>query len=268
MLMVKNSFSKIRIQKNKLNPGVFFVIAVIFGGIGFFVLNVSSAAVRSVDLKKYYPNTAQYETKYLEGFNYITGAPQRSVLWFEKQDQWTFKTYNSGPEDINSRCHYDELSWWDDNTLRYSKTHHECPGSASNEIVYDAPIIFLPRYWDKANGKWTYSGSSSAKYYENGGLRCTGTNAYVAEIIGEEEIAPGQKGIHWRTTQTTSWQTGDVAGKCFAGYTTRWQEDYWLSKLPMPNGKLAEGLKRSKGGNLDNSNSSWDVWFDNWKYLP
>lgn len=266
--MTKSKNKKLSFKSNRINPMLLAIIMVLCGGIGFGILTVTSAATKTYDLKKYYPNTTQYDKRYLEGYNYISGEPQRSVLWFESQDQWTFRAYNSGPEDQNARCHWDELSWWDDGTLRYSKTHHECPGETASEIIYDAPIIFLPRYWSARQEPWAINGSSGAKYYENGNLRCTGTNNYTAEIIGEEEIAPGQTGIHWRTTQTTNWDTGDVPGKCYVGYTTKWREDYWLSKLPLPNGKEKGGLKRSVGGNLDNDDSSWDVWFDKWENLP
>jgi len=103
---------------------------------------ISGHAATTYDLKTYFPNTSMFNKYYLEGFNYFSGTPVRSVLWFESQDQWTFKMYNSGPEDVNKRCNYDQLSWWDDGTLRYVKTHNECPGHTPNEIVYDSPIIF------------------------------------------------------------------------------------------------------------------------------
>ncbi len=222
-----------------------------------------------IDLASYYPNHELHESNYLEGFNYTTEPSGRSVLWFEKLDQWSFRLYNSAPEHHSRRCNWDQLSWWDDDTLRYAQTHHECSGSTSTDIVYENPIIFLPRYWEVGSA-WSFNGSTPAKFYVDDELRCSGTNTYTAEIIGQEEIAPGEIGIHWRTTQTTFWDTGDVVGGCFAGYTTHWQEDYWLSdKLPVPDGNgVTKGLKRSKGGNLDNNNSSWDVWFDKWQELP
>lgn len=229
---------------------------------------LQQSAATSYDLKSYYPNNNMFNKYYLEGFNYINNTPTKSVLWFEPQDQWTYKMYNSAPEDVNSRCHYDQLSWWDDGFLRYVKTHDECPGKTPNEIVYDAPIIFLPSLWDGST-PWSLSGQSNAKYYQNGVVVCEGTNSYKAEIIGLEQIAPNEQGIHWKTTQTTNWISGSVPGGCSAGSTTHWQEDYWLTDiLPVQNGVSTKALKRSKGGNLDIPSDSWDIWFDSWKLLP
>ncbi len=232
-------------------------------------LTISQHAAVVYDLKSYYPNTDFFKNYYLEGKNYINSqSPTRSVLWFEQQDQWTFKMYNSAPEDVNKKCHYDQLSWWDDGFLRYVKTHDECPGQIPNEIVYDPPIIFLPRTWDSST-PWSFSGQSNAKYYQNGVVVCEGTNSYKAEIIGLEQIAPNEQGIHWKTTQNTSWASGSVPGGCSAGYTTQWQEDYWLTDiLPTQNSGAAKALKRSNGGNKGVASDSWDIWFDSWKLLP
>jgi hypothetical protein len=162
--------------------------------------NYRSRASVMHDLKSYYPNPGMYQNYYLEGYNYFNSQSQtRSVLWFEPQDQWSFKMYNSAPEDVNSRCHWDLLSWWDDGFFRYSKTHHECPGSTPNEVVYDPPILFLPRYWDETSGQWSFSGTSNTTYYENGNVTCQGVNSYTATLIGLEEIAPNAQAIHWRT---------------------------------------------------------------------
>lgn len=230
---------------------------------------ISGHASTVYDLKSYFPNTDFYKNYYLEGKNYVNSqSPSRAVLWFEPQDQSTYKMYNSAPEDANSRCHYDQLSWWDDGFLRYVKTHDECPGHTPNEIVYESPIIFLPRSWDSST-PWSFSGQSNAKYYQNGVVACEGTNSYKGEIVGLEQIAPNEQGIHWRTTQTTSWTSGSIPGGCSAGSTTHWQEDYWLTDiLPVANGTPVKGLKRSKGGNLDVASDSWDIWFDTWKLLP
>lgn len=252
---------------------LFILVAIITIAVTPFIVNNSQTffqhAATSYDLKSYYPNINLFKNYYLEGHNYINSqSPSRAVLWFEPQDQWSYKMYNSAPEDVNSRCHYDLLSWWDDGFLRYVKTHDECPGHTPNEITYDSPIIFLPRLWDSLV-PWVYNGLSGAKYYQNGVLVCEGTNSYKAEIVGLEQIAPNEEGIHWRTTQTTNWTSGNVPGGCSAGSTTRWQEDYWLTNtLPIQNSTPTKALKRSKGGNLDISGNNWDVWFDSWKLLP
>lgn len=263
-----NKIEKINFKnkKKKFNLKSLSLFASSFAIIGTVALSMTSAAPVKEDLKSYYPNTNKYGNHYLEGFNHATGNPLRSVFWFEKVDQWSFKAYNSAPENPDARCNWDLLSWWDDGYLRYSQTHHDCPGSTPNDIYYDSPIIFLPRYWK--GGSWKLTGESGAKYYENGQLRCTGTNRWTAEIIGWEEVAPKVKGIHWRSTQITTWDSGDVLGKCFAGYVTNWQEDNWLAKIPNPSGNLEKALKRSKGGNLDTKSGNWDVWYDKWVKLP
>ena len=77
------------------------------------------------------------------------------------------------------------------------------------------------------------------------------------------------QGIHWQSSSTTNWTTGSVTGKCAAGFTTHWLEDYWLyANMPVNGGGTAPALKRSKGGNLDITSGNWDVWFDSWKPLP
>jgi hypothetical protein len=254
--------------------GILIIVAVPFTkGLIFDIRQRASGtntASPFYDLKSYYPNPSLFKNYYLEGKNYVNPqSPSRSVLWFEPQDQWSFKLYNSAPGDANSRCHYDLLSWWDDGFLRYAKTHDECPGHVPNEIVYDSPIIFLPRFWNNSSIPWFYNGQSNAKFYQNGVKKCEGTNSYKAEIVGLEQIAPNEQGIHWRTTQTTNWTSGNVPGGCSAGSTTHWQEDYWFTNsLPVQNGNSTKALKRSKGGNLDIKTDSWDIWFDTWQNLP
>jgi hypothetical protein len=232
-----------------------------------------AAAFAGADLRAYYPNLDRYQTQYLEGRNYVPhpDAPDRAVLWFERQDQWTWRMYNWAPEDPGRRCHYDQLSWWDDGYLRYVRTVDGAVdgcGSQRTEIVYDPPIIFLPTVW--SGQPWRLDGTSTARYLVDGQRRCEGTTSWTAEIPGVEQIAPGEAGLHWRTTQTTAWTTGDVVGGCYAGYATRWQEDYWLTnQLPDLGGvRQARGLKRTKGGNLDAPATGWDIWMDRWAALP
>jgi hypothetical protein len=252
---------------------LFIIIAIIIVVVTPVIVNNKQvfqehAAGITYDLKAYYPNPNLFKTNYLEGKNYVKPAtPTRSVLWFESQDQWSFKQYNYAPTDVNSRCHYDLLSWWDDGFFRYTKTYNGCPGVTPNEIVYESPIILLPRFWN-SSVPWSYTGQATAKYYQNGVLKCQGINSYTSQVIGLEQITPTEKGIHWKTTQTTKWTSGNVPGGCYAGYTTHWQEDYWLTDiLPVQNGVVAKALKRSKGGNLDIPSDSWDIWFDKWSPL-
>lgn len=227
-----------------------------------------TARAESTDLAAMYPNLNAYATQYLTGHNYLPGPnPAPAVLWFENVDGTTFRQHNWGPPEP---CHSDYLSWWSDGYLRYVKTVDACPGTnPATTIDYGttgSPIIYLPRVWD--GGAWSRSGSSPAVYSLGTATACTGTNAWTATILGWEDMAPGERGLHFRSVQTTSWVTGAVPGGCAAGYATHWQEDYWLvADLPGPAGPTP-GLKRTKGGNLDNGAGSWDIWFDRWTPLP
>lgn len=262
----------------KLNWKRFFPVIIVIalaGGALVYQSFAGSGLIRPVyDLRTYYPNNKLYKTQYLEGNDYIKSQPSRSVLWFEKQDQYTFRAYNSSPQNDQRRCNYDVLSWWPDQTLRYSETISECQNTKANKIVYDSvsPIILLPTTW-KQDDPWKTSGKTTAKYYEkeNGEyvLKCTGTNEYVGEILGIEKVTPTEQAIRWRTTQTTTWDSGSIVGKCYKGYKTRWQENYWLSNtLKAQGGGTTNGLRRTQGGNLDIATDRWDIWFDGWAILP
>jgi hypothetical protein len=218
------------------------------------------------DLSAYYPG-AGLNGMYLTGANYVSSPPSSAVLWDQAQDSMTFLQHNWSPSDSKAACHTDQLSWWPDGYLRYVKTTDAC-GPDTTVIDYGTkgnPIIFLPRVW---NGKpWQLSGSSPAVYRINGQVQCTGTDSWVAKILGVDQVAPGEFGLHWQTRQTTTWATGGVPGGCWAGTVTNWQEDYWLvNDLPSPSGPM-KGLKRSKGGNLSGADN-WDVWMDRWAPLP
>lgn len=261
------------------------VIAVVVLGVGGMALSVlrmpfntpsampapgkrtAQAFVRQ-DLSSYYPGLG-LRGDYLQGQNSVTSPPSPSVLWFERQDRYTFLQYNSRPGSAQSRCNADQLSWWPDGYLRYVKTTNAC-GSHPNVIDFSgAPIVFLPRTWD--GNPWQLSGSSPAVYSVDGVVRCTGTTAWMAQILGVEEISPGELALHWRTTQSTRWATGDVQGGCFAGTTLRWQEDYWFTRqLPGPRSGPGHrlGLKRARGGNLDVATGQWDIWMNRWASLP
>src|SRR5262249_8041903 len=150
------------------------------------------------------------------------------------QDSETFFQYNWTPP---VTCHSDQLSWWGDGYLRYVRTTDAC-GNATKVVDYfttNTPIILLPRVWH--GGRWHRSGSSPEVVIGDGQVRCTGTNAWVASILGVQRIAPGQYALHWRTDQTTTWATGDGTWDCLAGTVTGWREDYWLvNNLPGPHG--------------------------------
>jgi hypothetical protein len=231
--------------------------------------HASAAPSIGDDLRTYYPNSSLYTTEYLNGHNYLPDPtnPSWSVLWFQAQDQHTYFMYNSDPASPTATCHSDQLSWWPDGYLRYVRTVDQCGQHLTIMDFGSSPIIFLPQVW--SGGAWSLSGSSPATYSVDGGVRCTGTTVWLAQVLGVEWVTATEQGLHWRTTQMTAWATGDVTGGCWAGYATRWQEDYWLvTDLPSPSGSPARGLRRTKGGNLDDGSGNWDVWMDSWATLP
>jgi hypothetical protein len=213
------------------------------------------------DLASYYPNTALYQTQYLQGRNYVTDPPGSAVLWFVRQDQYTFLQHNGQPGGPQADCNTDYLSWWPDGFLRYVRTINSC-GAHTTDIDYftqNDPIILLPHFWD--GNPWTVSGTSTAVYRIDGTVACTGTNAWTARIYGVEQMAPGELGLHFRTSQTLS-LTGSACAP-----TTHWQEDLWLVQdLPGPNGPQ-KALKRTQGGNLDAGYPAWNIWMDDWAPL-
>lgn len=210
------------------------------------------ARAPTYDLASFYPNASMaFNGYYLNGYNHNSSPPSRSVLWFENMSSGRFRMYNSLP---GERCHFDELTW-QSRQLVYSKTYHRCEG-AVHESTYSPPIVFIPRQWSGTS--WSRTGESQVTQRLDGAIVCTGTNKWKAQIIGWIDIAPGERGIHWRSTQTTTWKSGSCAP-----WTTRWQEDYVMS-TSIAGG--APGLKRSIGGNLDGG-FNWDVWMDRWERI-
>lgn len=191
----------------------------------------------SVDLRPFMD--APSNGTYLEGTN--RGA--RAVLWFERQDQWTFRMYNSAPEHPDARSHWDTLSWWDDGFLRYVGTADAVNGTTT----YDPPIIFLPRTWD--GGRWLRAGTSTVTHVFPDGTTKTGRIEWITRIVGADRIRP-----HWRWISVTYWQNGDI---------TRWVEDYWLGKIGRQ-----PAIQHSAGGNLAVPAAQWDVWMRRWAPLP
>lgn len=218
------------------------------------------------DLRDYYPNRDMVDDEmYLEGYNYISGVAQRSVLWFEEGRRGRFKQYNSAPDDPKSTCHYDELRWR--SVLRYHVTMDSC-GEVERMTEYSPGITLMPRDWEDGDS-WRARGTSDVTHREDGDIVCRGETSWRADVLGWEEIAPGVFGIHVKSQQTTEWTEGHSPSGCSAGFTTRWQEDYYLMPdLPVAGGGTANAFKRSLGGNLDVGAGSWDVWFDYWAPLP
>jgi hypothetical protein len=217
------------------------------------------------DLRQYYPNLARSQTQYLEGDDSVPTPPRVSVVWFESKDQSTFLRYNTDPRSAQARCSYDELAWSTDGYLRYMRTVTDC-ARPRTEIVYEVPIVYLPQHWD--GHPWRDDGQSVARYSIDGRLRCIGITAWTAQVLGVEQVAPGDAQLHWRTTQSTTWVTGDVQGGCTAGGVLHWQEDYWLTGH-LPDGtRRSNGLRRTAGGNQDDRADTWDVRMTRWTPLP
>lgn len=222
--------------------------------IGLATVSASPALGGSVDLRSYYPNEQTVSQHYyLEGWNYVTGTPQRAVLWFETLDNGKFKQFNSAPEDAQARCHWDLLQW--SAKLTYSQTHHECVGRNA-DTLFSPAITLMPKFW---NGlPWTAKGISKTIQTENGVIVATGTNVWRADVLGWETVAPGLRAIHIRSSQNTTWADGSV---------THWQEDYYLAIVPKAGDGTTKAMKRHVGGNLDVPSDRWDVWFDQWEAL-
>lgn len=236
--------------------------------VGALATSVPTAAAQTrIDLRQFYPNFEMVESgQYLEGFNYISGSPARSVLWFERGSEGRFKQYNWAPTDAQATCHWDELQWRR-GRLRYHTTHDGC-GAVERETTYTPAVELMPRRWREGRS-WNRSGRSDVTHSEDGRIVCRGVTEWSASVLGWEEIHPGVEAIHVRSRQTTIWTEGQSESGCAVGYITPWQEDYYLMPdLPIDGGGTAPAFKRSVGGNLAGGPDQWNVWFDRWASLP
>lgn len=234
------------------------------------LLSVSTPAASAqerIDLRDFYPNVEMVRSgSYIEGFNYVSGTPQRSVLWFELLSRGRWRQYNWSPTDARSTCHWDQFRWRN-NDLRYQITHDEC-GDVERETRYSPAIRLMPRRWTEGT-TWQRSGTSDVTHREDGQVVCRGETDWEATVLGWVEIHPGVEAIQVRSRQTTEWTEGRSESGCSAGFTTRWEENYFLvPDLPVDGGGTAPAFKRSVGGNLDGGPDQWDVWFDRWARLP
>ncbi len=221
--------------------------------IGSLTSPASAKGVR-IDLEDIYPNMEMVDDGfYLEGFNYVSGSPARSVLWFEDMGSGVWRQYNSGPESPTSRCHFDEFEW--DKKLTYFSTVHSCDGVTA-VTLYPEGIDLMPRRW-RAGREWDRSGVTSVVHMIDGVITGTGFNYWQAHIDANQvEIHPGVFAVHVVSTQHTEWDNG---------WVTDWQEDYYLiENLPVEGGGTAPAFKRSVGGNAT-GDGNWDVWFDVWQ---
>jgi hypothetical protein len=203
---------------------VLAVLTVLTASLGASATAARASSFVGDDLRAYYPNASVYPTEYLQGYSYVGNSPTRAVLWFQRQDQYTFLQHNGDPGGPQASCNTDYLSWWPDHFLRYVRTINSC-GTQTTDIDYGTqgnPIILLPESWD--GNAWSLGGSSPAAYRINGRTACTGTNAWLAQVLGVEQMAPGEVGLHWRTTQTLTMA---------------------LPALPRPTGRRTTGWSRT-----------------------
>lgn len=204
---------------------------------------ISGGHAESDDLSTYWPGDASHA---LWGRNVMNDTP--TVLWFEWQDGYTFRQYNSDPEHLDARCNFDTLSWWDDGYLRYLGTTNVC---AHTEVRYDPPIIIMPRLAPQTD--WQLPQRADVTVLLDDEIRCRGTMYATASVSG----------MHVRSVQNTDWLwTKGTVATCPAGMTTHWQEDYTLGTLPLADGGQARGIIESAGGNQDFTVDRWDVRFE------
>src|SRR5581483_10835943 len=168
--------AKAKIQRApKFSPRTYLLIIVVALVIGYGLFKAFAA---SNPLSSYYPNTNRYQSAYyLEGLNYEgPNAPARSVLWFKSFANGMFHQYNYAPY---TTCHWDQLQWTG-GYLKYKETNDQCSPN-NNQVILDAPIVFMPANWSDGNA-WSYSGNSSETHYDHGKVVCTGTNKWKSKI--------------------------------------------------------------------------------------
>ena len=99
----------------KLTIGILiasFLVILLFGIAG------ASHNNNSYDLRSAWPNISKFKSDYLEGNNWVSGSPERSVLWFEYdeglkagQGGVPLVQHNWGPEDTQGDCNSDHMHW-------------------------------------------------------------------------------------------------------------------------------------------------------------
>jgi hypothetical protein len=214
-------------------------------------VTVKAAGFAGGSLSTYYPG-ANAASWYLTGFNYDQNPPGVADLWFDGSPTGSWSQHNWAPPNA---CHSDQMTWGSDG-LRYTATTDVCTSTATQQS-YSPGILYLPPSW--IAGPWSMSGQSRATYTVNGQVQATGVDSWTSTVIGVEQMSPTETGLHTQTTESTIWQTGPQAG-----FTTRWDTEFWfVDDLPSPNGPAA-GLKRAKGGNLAVASTQYDIWFDRW----
>jgi hypothetical protein len=261
--MFPHYFSRRRRNGARRATAVVLALAALFA----VITPTNAVAQQTENLRSYYPNIDMVrDGNYLEGNNHISGSPQRSVLWFQERKGGRFRQYNWAPNDAQATCHWDQLRWRN-GTLRYQTTRDRCT-DVDRKIRYQPAIRLMPETWAPGSD-WSRSGTSRVTYSENGDIVCLGSNAWTATVEGYVDLTPNVQAIHIVSRQSTTWTEGQSSTGCSAGFTTEWQEDYFLlPAVPLAGGGTAPAFKRSKGGNLAGGPDQWDVWFDSWQPLP
>lgn len=208
----------------------------------------AAAPSGSVNLRDLYPGTDG--STYLEGNNWISGEPQRSVLHFDMRRRGFFDQHNWGPEDVQGDCNSDRFRWHG-GTLRYLWTDNECDGQ-DTRTRYRPAVRYMPEVWDGVE-QWQHVGVSDVRHYDDGDVVRRGTTSYTSSVVGWVDLQPGRPVVWVRVELSTVWNGEPIE------HTTHWVEDLYLDP--------EFGLARHAGGN-SNGQWNWDVWFTHWAPMP
>lgn len=193
-----------------------------------------------VDLEALYPGDTD---TYLEGNNWVTGEPQRSVLWFRQRIRGYWSQYNWAPDDPQADCNEDRFRWYR-GELRYLWTDTECDGQ-DVRTRYRPAVVYMPSTWTPGE-TWERCGTSTVTHTDHGTVVRSGVTGWCATVAGVVDLQPGRPAVQIDVRLTTVWD-GEPAS-----HTTRWIETLYVDP--------ETGLARDVGGNLDGG-WNWDVWF-------
>jgi hypothetical protein len=202
-----------------------------------------------VDLQALYPS-ARADHEYLEGNNWITGQPERSVLWFRERVRGYWSQYNWAPDDLQADCNEDRFRWHN-GELRYLWTDNECRGQ-DVRTRYKPAVTYMPSSWVPGT-EWSRCGRSTVTHTDHRVVVRSGTTVWCSRIVGVVELQPGRPVVQVDVWLATIWDGEDI------GTATHWDETLYLDP--------EFGLARHVGGNR-NGQFNWSVWFTHWAPLP
>jgi len=204
-----------------------------------------------IDFRDLYPGPQAFvENRYLEGDNWVTGSPQRSVLHFRERSRGNWSQYNWGPTDPQARCNEDRFRWTK-RYLVYKFTKTTC-GDRDEKTQYKPAVKYLPTTWD-GESIWSKSGTSVVTHEERGAVVRSGVTEWWSEIRGWVKFQPGRQVVWVQVDLRTSWDGEPLSNDTF------WVEDLYIDP--------EFGLVRHVGGNA-NQDFNWDVWFTGWELMP